>query len=217
MDWNGLIAAIGGSAAIAAGFGALGGSVILAFFNQRLTAQTELLKASLARVERLEADLLASRGASYAAIWTITHALNLFGTPAPINKVGLSGDLTDWYFGHGWLLTERSKEHYFLVQEVLNFAILKALSVPRPDDAVLFADDKRPVEVLKDLRKRAFALEAGENDPTYDELVGMVVNWKKQEKAEQERNAWVVLQSTMSSFRSAITRDLGSRDAIRPA
>ena len=98
------------------------------------------------------------------------------------------------------------------MQEVLNFAILKALAVPRPDDAVLFADDKRPVEVLKNLRDRAFALEVSEDGPSYDELVGLVVTWKRQETEEQARNAWIVLQSTMSASvrRSPATLALGT-------
>src|SRR5262249_47289557 len=39
----------------------------------------EHIKAALIRVERLEADLVKSRGEGYGAIWKLTGSLNLFG------------------------------------------------------------------------------------------------------------------------------------------
>jgi hypothetical protein len=101
--------------------------------EQRLTH----VKAALDRMARLEADLVKSRGEGYGEIWKLTGSLNLFGPMTEVDSKDLSVRLKNWYFEHGWVLTQESKRRYFLVQEVLNFGMLQSISFRRLTDKEL--------------------------------------------------------------------------------
>ncbi|UVC19410.1 hypothetical protein [Mesorhizobium onobrychidis] len=193
----------------------------LAAIKEQADRRMENLKAYLARAERLEAERLRRRGESYGSIWELTGAVNLFGQSDEVNQVALSKKLRDWYFKQGWLLSESAKNHYFLVQETLNFAILRSLELKRPIDDKLYASEKPPVEVLKQIRRETLRLPENprEVSPTLEDIRAAVVDWKKNSGdangfTAQER-AWVIFQFVLSSFRTRLTDELGSRQTIQ--
>jgi hypothetical protein len=181
----------------------------------------EDIRAALARMERREADLVKSRGEGYGKIWKLTGSLNLFGPITELDSKDLSGQLTDWYFEHGRVLTQESKRRYFLVQEVLNFGILHSISFRRPADEQLFNSQSRPVEVLRQLRSKLLNIEirGDEGKYTVGELETCVSVWKSQvlkKEAQEEltEGAWMLLQFVLSTFRSCIVEELGSREWV---
>lgn len=193
----------------------------LAAIKEQADKRMENLKADLARVERLEAERLRRRGESYGSIWELTGAVNLFGQSDEVNQVALSNKLRDWYFKQGWLLSERAKTHYFLVQETLDFAILRSLELKRPIDDKLYASEKSPVEVLKQIRRETLRLPENwrEVSSTLEDIREAVVDWKKNSGDVNgftaEERGWVIFQLVLSSFRTRLTDELGSRQAIQ--
>src|SRR5262249_39704248 len=151
----------------------------------------------------------------------LTGSLNLFGPITDVKTEDLSGQLKDWYFEHGWVLTEGSKRRYFLVQEVLNFAMLRSFSFRRPADELLFSSTTRPVDVLNKLRSTLLGVEGRGDEGKYEvtELEKHVSAWKSQvltnngQEYLAERN-WVLLQFVLSQFRSGIVEELGSREIV---
>jgi hypothetical protein len=193
----------------------------LTAFQTNAQQQLAHVQAALERVERLEADLLKSRARGYGKIWKLTGSLNLFGSTSVLDSHELSTELKDWYFEHGWVLTQDSKRRYFLVQEVLNFGMLKSISFRRPADEELFSSRARPVEVLRELRSRLFevANRGDESDYKVDELETFVTAWKSQAlKHDQQEHlaekSWVLLQFVLSAFRSGVVKELGSREML---
>jgi hypothetical protein len=223
MDWAAVVAGAGGGVAIVGALGVFARDNLTNYLKSRLEsdAATKLaqLNAALARVERLESELLRSRGESYGEIWTLTGALNLFGPTSALDMETLSDKLTTWYFAHGWLLTDAAKDLYFLVQEVLNFAMLRSLSFRRPDGETLYGGGRRPVDVLRDLRKRSFGIDPGETVVDHAQLAAIVDRWKLRAAGRStpnvEEEGWILFQWVMSTFRAEITEDLGSRLATR--
>lgn len=180
------------------------------------------LTAALTRVEKLEDNLHQKRQDSYAEVWTSTGAVNLFGKSNECNQVALSRKLSDWYFTQGWTLSEQARTHYFLVQEVLSYAILRSIEFKRPTDDILLTSEHSPVDVLWELRKTMLHLPKNLNPRVsigLDALRAAVVAWKNdpgnpQETAAQEK-AWVIFQLVASTFRSRLTKEQGSREPIR--
>ena len=109
-------------------------------------------------MERLEGDLIKARGDAYGEIWKLTGSINLFGPAIPASCAEFSAQLTDWYFAHGWVLTQEAKKKYFLVQEVLNFLRMRSIPIRRPADEHLFSDSVRPIEILGRLRTKEVQL-----------------------------------------------------------
>ena len=101
---------------------------VLADLQANATENIERVKATLLRMERLESELLKSRGEAYGEIWKLTHSVNLFGPTMATDDAELSAQLRDWYFSHGWALTVDAKRRYFLVQEVLNYLHMRGTS-----------------------------------------------------------------------------------------
>jgi hypothetical protein len=179
------------------------------------------INAALIRTEKLEADLIKNRGEGYGEIWKLTGSLNLFGPMAEVNTEVLSARLKDWYFEHGWVLTQDSKRRYFLVQEVLSFGMLKSISFRRPADHELFGGNQRPVDVLRDCRSSLLGIESRGDQGEYkpDELERYVDSWKLAVISEGglerlEERSWVMLQFVLSVFRSGIVEELGSRQMV---
>lgn len=168
--------------------------------DQRL----EHLKSSLDRMERLEADLAESRGEGYGEIWTLTGSLNLFGPTTEVDIEDLSGCLKDWYFEHGWVLSEPSKKRYFLVQEVLSYATLRSATFERPDGEKLYSDKRHPVQVLRRLRLRLLGKTA--SSERIADMEAWVSCWKMKDTQPDEN--WILLQLIMSRFRSCIIKEL---------
>lgn len=180
--------------------------------NNLQTERDERLKyleSSLKKIERLEA----SRSAGYEEIWTLTGSLNLFGPTIDPDIEDLSTRLKDWYFNHGLLLKKESKRLYFLVQEVLNFAIFRSLSFKRPSPDKLFGEKKRPVQVLDKLRLQY--LGTSDHCGNVEKLESFVTRWKliNNERKEQDQKNWILLQLLLSRFRSSLIKDLDLLDA----
>jgi hypothetical protein len=239
MNWHQIVEAIGGMAVVVAAFAWVAKSTIGHFFSRELESlrarqqnaladiqakaeeRLENVRAALARMERREADLVKSRGEGYGEIWKLTGSLNLFGPITELDSKDLSVQLTDWYFEHGRVLTQESKKRYFLVQEVLNFGILHSISFRRPADEQLFNSQSRPVEVLRQLRSKLLKIEirGDEGKYTVGELETYVSAWKSQvlkKEAQEEltEGAWMLLQFVLSTFRSCIVEELGSREWV---
>jgi hypothetical protein len=196
-------------------------ALVAALISYRLNRKLEHLKGRLARIDRLERDLLKSRGDAYGEIWALTGALNLFGPANPINCTKLSRDLTGWYFSKGQLLTKDSKPHYFLVQEVINFLRLRGISPSRPSDERLYSGENRTIKAVRAYRAERLAIPARGDEASYSfaELETYVRDFKSKcnqslpEEVAAE-NAWLLLQFVMSAFRSCVTEELGSRDVV---
>ena len=167
------------------------------------------LESSLKKIERLET----SRSAGYEEIWTLTGSLNLFGPAIDPDIEDLSTRLTDWYFKHGLVFKKDSKRLYFLVQEVLNFAIFRSLSFRRPPPDKLFGEEEHPVKVLDNLRTQYFG--TPDNGFNVAELESIVTKWKvmDNERKEQDEENWVLLQLLLSRFRSGLINDVGLNHA----
>ena len=183
--------------------------------EHRFSQELENFKSALDRMERLEAELAKSRGAGYGAIWKLTGSLNLFGPESTINSKELSSKLTDWYFEHGWVLSEESKSRYFLVQEILNFGFLQSITYKRPADEELYGSTDRTLDVLKLLRFMLLEIKILKKNVEYnvDELETYVVSWKfpKSKNNSKEANAetnWVLLQFVLSAFRTHMIKEL---------
>lgn len=182
-------------------------------------ARMETLKAELARAERLDSERLRLRGRSYGEIWALTGAANLFGQSSEVDQGALSAKLRDWYFKQGWLLSDHAKTHYFLVQETLDFAILRSIGLKRPGDEVLYASERSPVEVLRHIGQTTLRLPDLRSDkPTrysLQDIRAAIVDWKKNpgdaNGLTAGERAWVIFQLVMSSFRTRLTDELGSR------
>ena len=194
----------------------------LADLQAAATKDIERVKAALVKMERLENDLIKSRGEAYGDIWKLTHSVNLFGPTMPADGAKLSAQLRDWYFVQGWALTSEAKRRYFLVQEVLNYFHMRGISFRRPADEVLFGRVVRPVEVLRELRARELEVDARGDDANYPiaELEACVSAWKSRQGATgrgeaNPEHAWMLLQFVMSAFRSCMVNDLGSRANVQ--
>jgi hypothetical protein len=195
-------------------------ALVAALISYPLNRKLEHLKGRIARIDRLERDLLKSRGDAYGEIWTLTGALNLFGPANSINCTKLSRDLTGWYFSKGQLLTKESKPRYFLVQEVLNFFRLRGNSPSRPSDERLYSGEKRTIEAVRAYRAERLAIPARGDEASYafGELERYVRQFKTKCNQSPEEvsaeDAWLLLQFVMSAFRSCVTQELGSRDVV---
>ena len=192
---------------------------VLADFQNRATDRLERVKASLVRLERIESDLVRSRGEAYGEIWALTGALSLFGPQKTTTATDLSGKLSHWYFSRGWLLTTESKGRYFLIQEVLNFYILHALTFHRPADQILFGGPSRAMDELRQIRTRELGLESRGDDGRYTlrETQVCVNAWKARHTstsrdATPPDQAWVLLQFVLSSFRTHLADELKSSE-----
>ena len=201
VSWSDLIKVLVGAMGVAA---AIGGA---------------LLKAALDRVGKLEADLVKNRGKAYGDIWKLTGSLNLFGPMTKLDITELSGQLTNWYFERGWVLTEESKKRYFLLQEVLGFLRLRSISIRRPADEFLFGSQSRTLDLLRQRRKELLKIESQGDESSYsvEQLENCISKWKsespKTSEEEQSESAWVLLQLLLSAFRSCMVGELGSRKA----
>lgn len=183
------------------------------------------------RRERALADRLAARSAAYGDIWTLTGALNLFGPEARPNLADFSRRMSDWYFARGQSLTPNARDHYFLIQEALTVCRLYRIRLARPDDETLCQDPngRPPVKVLDSLRKalferlRAARASAGpapapSTDTQFVKLRRVVDDWKAEVSREDAprrdgTDAWIVLQYLLSTFRSRLGEEIGSRRA----
>ncbi|HKF49793.1 MAG TPA: hypothetical protein VKB38_20700 [Terracidiphilus sp.] len=181
----------------------------------------EQIKSGLQRIDRLESELMKSRGEAYAEIWKLMHSVNLFGPPVPQTASQLSENLTNWYFTHGWNLTKGAKKRYFLVQEVLNFFVVRSIPFSRPAGERLFAGNDRTIELLRQLRKEQLGIEPKDDDSFYElkELGDYVTAFKGEPRntaagEAPAQRAWLLLQLVMSAFRSQVTNDLGSREEV---
>ncbi|WP_317932751.1 hypothetical protein [Halioxenophilus sp. WMMB6] len=163
------------------------------------------LQASLDKIARLEV----ARSAGYKKIWSISGSLNLFGPTEEPDVRELSTQLKDWYFSHGLLIKKESKDLYFLVQEVLSFAIFKSLSFKRPSPELLFGSDERPVQLLDNLCRDYFG--ALDENGHFETLASFVGQWKRtiNEQPVLEDKNWILLQLLLSRFRSQLLLDLG--------
>ena len=136
-------------------------------FQTEAAERLQRAQAALDRAERLEADLIKSRGEGYGEIWKLTGSLNLFGPRGDVETEDLSAQLKNWYFENGWVLTDTSKRRYFLVQEILNFGMFTSISFRRPAGEELFSSPKRPVDVLRQLRSTLLNVEGRGDEGSY--------------------------------------------------
>jgi hypothetical protein len=195
-------------------------ALVAALISYPLNRKLEHLKGRIARIDRLERDLLKSRGDAYGEIWALTGALNLFGPTISVNCSKLSKELTSWYFSKGLLLTSESKPRYFLVQEVLNFFRMRGISLSRPSDDVLYGGEKRTIEAVRAHRAARLAIPARGDEASYAfaDLEAYVREYKAKYNHTPEdvssEDSWLLLQFVMSAFRSCVTQELGSRDVV---
>lgn len=181
----------------------------------------ENVRAALLRMERLESDILKNRDDAYGEIWKLTGAINMFGNPLPVDCETLSLGLTNWYFPKGRLLTEDSKSRYFLVQEVLNFLLVRGIQLKRPSGEVLYCGEQRPIDAVRDCRARLLGVAPKPNEGNYtiDELHACISHCKAKlsaapHPAESQESAWLLLQFVMSAFRSCLVEELGTRNPV---
>ena len=182
----------------------------LAEMQAEADRRLEHVKSALGRVERLEADLARSRGEGYGEIWQLTGSLNLFGPTTKVNIKDLSNRLKDWYFEHGWVLSQAAKQRYFLVQEILSYGDLRSATFERPADETLYGDSRHPVQRLRDLRSQLLGDTAHRDDIA--DMEAWVSAWKTKDTEPDEN--WVLLQLVMSRFRSRIVKELFSGQAM---
>jgi hypothetical protein len=194
----------------------------LAEFQASANERIAHVTAALATMDRLQAEILKSRGDAYGVIWKLTGSMNVFGAPLSVNCAELSAALTEWYFSRGWVLTEETKKRYFLFQEVLNFVDMRAIPFKRPSGELLYGDADRPIEVVRRLRSAALGIErrGDEGDYSIAELEACVSNWKSARLKDAGRDstpqeAWLLLQFVMSQFRSRLAGELGSRSSVQ--
>lgn len=205
MDWTQILTPVGLTAIV--------GAAATYFFT--------LLKDARDRLAKLENDLLKSRDEAYGQIWHLTGVLNLFGPAHSVNCSTLSGQLTEWYFSKGQMLTEDSKSRYFLVQEVLSFCNLRKIWPSRPPDELLYNGKKRTIPTLRERRATKLGIPVRGNEGEYEvgELETYFHRFKERckpslEEGSQE-DAWLLLQLVMSALRSRVTNELGSRVDVR--
>ena len=188
--------------------------------REQAQQRLELFKSELTTMEHHAHQLLEKRGDAYARIWKLTGTLNLFGPTKDTDGSDLSQHLSDWYFEHGHLLTEVSKQRYFLVQEALNFARLRSLTLHRPSDQTIYGDpNRRPLEILRTYRSEKLAVPIENDNHRYetDDLRRCVERWKasltnEEDPDSQSEMSWVLLQFLLSAFRTGIADELGSRE-----
>jgi len=190
-------------------------------FRARADEHLEASKALRVRQERIESDLVRSRGEAYGEIWGLTGALSLFGPNKCPSASELSSRLSNWYFEQGWLLTAGSKGRYFLIQEVLNFFILHSLSFRRPADEILFGAPSRAMDELRKIRNIELGVDPRGDDGRYTlrEIQVCVGAWKSRRLGATRdptlpEQAWVLLQFVMSSFRTHLADELKSGEVI---
>jgi hypothetical protein len=191
----------------------------LADIKTRSDRQLAQLNASLAQQQRIESDLVRSRGEAYGEIWELTGALSLFGPVKSPNASDLSSRLSHWYFTRGWLLTPESKGRYFVIQDVLNFFLLHSLAFRRPADEILFGSPTRAMDELRKIRNIELGLESRGDEGRYTlkEIQVCLGAWKSRRLTNARENtipeqAWVLLQFVMSSFRTHLADELKSKD-----
>ena len=184
----------------------------LTYLKDKLEIEREkrlkLFEFSLTKIANLEE----SRNAGYGEIWTLTGSLNLFGPKTEPDIKDISTRFTDWYFKYGLLLKKESQRRYFLIQEVLTFAIFKSMLFKSPSPDMLFYKKDRPVSVLDDLRIQY--LGSSDNKGDIEKLESFVTKWKMkstERKIEDEGN-WILLQLLLSRFRSHLIKELGLSD-----
>ncbi len=192
--------------------------------------ETARLTALLDRIERIEADLLDRRVKSYGKIWQLTGRLNLFGpTESPVDGSELSSELKEWYFTDGVNLSRDSAARYFLVQEILNFALLKGIDFIRPANETLYGEShRRTTEIANDLRLQHLGIplpDRSKDDFEYawQEIADAVDLWKAHTLDADSRPpsdpeaSWLLLQFALSSLRTRIFREISSEDAASDA
>lgn len=180
------------------------------------------LNAALTRVARLEEELSKNREMSYSELWGHTDSLNLFGPTKSVACADLGLVLKDWYFTHGWLMTQEARDRYFLVQEALNFGALKSVKLQRPADEELYdAVEVRTVDSLRSIRQERPDVKppAPREDYKYTELTSALQKWKSDVITSTDprlsgENGWVLIQFLLSAFRTQIVNELGSREAL---
>jgi hypothetical protein len=216
-----IVGAVGGTAVIVTGIAWIAKLAINHLFSRKLEESKIRLSAeydaALSRIKRLEESILTNRTVGYDQVWKLTGSLNLFGPTTKIDIKELSTNLKDWYFEHGWVLSGSSKNKYFIVQEIINFIMLRDISIRRPADEYLFGDpDTRPVDQLHKRRKNLLNIDIRTDHESYDfsELESFVSNWKAHFGGrDKEEKAWLVLQLALSAFRSGVVDEIGSREA----
>ncbi len=217
-----VVGAVGGTAVIVAGISWIAKQAIDHLFSRKLEESKIRLKAeydaALARITRLEESILKNRTVGYDQVWKLTGSLNVFGPIVEADVKKLSSSLRDWYFEHGWVLSGPSKRKYFIVQEVLNFIILRALPIQRPTDEYLYGSPtERPIEKIRMLRKELLHIPIHDDHYTYEvsELESYVSDWKgKSNKSDKDERAWLILQLSLSAFRSGVVNEIGSRESF---
>ena len=198
-------------AIITAGF-----SVIIALIS---AAYSHSSAKKLKRIERLEK----SRHTGYGKIWGITSDLNLFGPSRNIEPQKLSRKLTTWYFEDGWVLSEKSKDQYFIIQWILNFATIKNIKLSRPVGDSLYGSDESPKQVLKNLRVEMLNLPVNHTmwDFSNAEFLKHVKQWlhdfdtekasKKSYLKRKGNEAWLLAQFALSRFRTTVVEEIDGK------
>jgi hypothetical protein len=226
MQWSEIVKVLGGTAGLVAGLFGLVKIIVdhtLKVREDRWKGEQdthlECVRAALARVDHLETDLIQSRGEAYGEIWSLTGSISVFGTVKPISAAELSSKFSHWWFAQGWLLTEESRGRCFLIQEVLNFYILRGLSFHRPPEEQLFGSPMHTLDVLRAMRTEELGIHVCSDDSKYslEELQDCVAAWKsKRINATRDtttpEQAWILIQFLMSAFRTKLTGELRSKD-----
>jgi hypothetical protein len=230
MQWPEILKLFGGTAVLLAGLLAALAWFVRVFVTHQLDVRLEkwkeqhetrleYVRAALVRMDHLETDLIQSRGEAYGEIWSLTGCMSVFAAVKPISAAELSSKLSHWWFAQGWLLTEDSRVRIFLIQEVLNFFMLRSLSFRRPPEEQLFGSPTHTIDVLRAMRTEQLGIEPREDDGRYSlkELRGCVAAWKsKRINATRDtttpEQAWILIQFLMSAFRTHLVQDLKSRE-----
>ena len=175
--------------------------------------ELEEIKATLRKVESIESLLLENRSERYGTIWTLTGSLNLFGYNEKPDIAKLSTEFKNWYFKHILILSQNSKDIYFMIQEIFHFSWIKSISFQRPDDHLLYEQKERPLNVLRELRMEYLGLSIDQqNKLEVDMLEKCLIHWKNSHADSLAQENWVFLQFMLSKFRSSLITDLGFKN-----
>lgn len=212
--------------------GMLAGAVIWEILKHVFAAVqarvTKTHEVKLVRVDALRSD-------AYQEVWPLTGMFNTFGPPNQMDIDLLIRRLRDWYFRSGHLMTDKTRNAYFNVMEILCALSMKDMTPVRPADSALYLTREPTTKRMKLLMQqevRKFTGHEEEEKPDnrgtnfqkcaisrsktlYALMVCIGTEHKDMTELKETEFAWLVAQDAISTFRTRLTKDLSSRSLFR--
>ncbi len=177
------------------------------------------LQSLLNRYEAVHLKVFETREDGFGSIWILTSGLNLYGSTCQLkaeNIAKLSDDLSRWYFRFGLVISNDTKDRYFLAQDVLSVLVHEKQTAERPEPSVLHLSGITR-DRLRDLRTSELGLLP--DRPRFrrkktrisNRLLNAAVSiWKHRVSAgfDNPSQNWLLLQCLFSELRSCLMRDL---------